>query len=265
MENSRCKAFIECVNCGSIKAAADLMGYTPSAVSQLITAFEKELGLKLFVRTQKGVELTNPSGEALDIECGKRINLELAQGMINTLCDGESGNQKAALYCKGHLEISKGGQLTVTGKKKHAIASKEYTEIKKTCGNIIIDSALGDGIHAGQYFQMNGGAVNISGVTGDGIQAEATTNITDENNGQLIVKGGTLDISFTGNDVSALKCDSLLTVSSGKITITARSQWPATYAPAADTLTIESIPYKGRMCGYRFWGMLSIWYPHLYI
>ena len=38
MENSRCKAFIECVNCGSIKAAADLMGYTPSAVSQLITA-----------------------------------------------------------------------------------------------------------------------------------------------------------------------------------------------------------------------------------
>ena len=34
----------------------------------------------------------------------------------------------------------------------------------------------------------------------------------------------------------------------GKITITARSQWPGTYAPAADTLTIESIPYEGRMC-----------------
>ena len=63
MENSRCKAFIECVNCGSIKAAADLMGYTPSAVSQLITAFEKELGLKLFVRTQKGVELTSEGYE----------------------------------------------------------------------------------------------------------------------------------------------------------------------------------------------------------
>ena len=34
----------------------------------------------------------------------------------------------------------------------------------------------------------------------------------------------------------------------GKITITARSQWPGTYAPAADTLTIVSIPYEGRMC-----------------
>lgn len=168
----------------------------------------------------KGVELTNPSGEALDIECGKRINLELAEGTANKLCDGESGSQKAALYCKGHLEISKGGQLTVTGKKKHAIASKEYIEIKKTCGNIIIDAAVGDGIHAGQYFQMNGGEVNISGVTGDGIQAEATTTLTDENNGQLIVKGGTLDISLTGNDVSALKCDSILTISDGKIAIT---------------------------------------------
>ena len=39
------------------------MGYTPSAVSQLITAFEKELGLKLFVRTQKGVELTSEGYE----------------------------------------------------------------------------------------------------------------------------------------------------------------------------------------------------------
>ncbi len=34
----------------------------------------------------------------------------------------------------------------------------------------------------------------------------------------------------------------------GKITITARSQWPGTYAPAADTLTIVSIPYEGKMC-----------------
>ena len=34
----------------------------------------------------------------------------------------------------------------------------------------------------------------------------------------------------------------------GRITITARSQWPGTYAPAADTLTIESIPYEGKQC-----------------
>ena len=43
MENSRCKAFIESVNRGSFKAAAESLGYTPSAVSQLVAALEKEL------------------------------------------------------------------------------------------------------------------------------------------------------------------------------------------------------------------------------
>ncbi|MBQ6389101.1 MAG: LysR family transcriptional regulator [Mogibacterium sp.] len=67
MENSRCKAFIECVNSGSIKGAADTLGYTPSAISQLITAFEKELGLKLFVRTQRGVILTQEGRELVPL------------------------------------------------------------------------------------------------------------------------------------------------------------------------------------------------------
>ena len=34
----------------------------------------------------------------------------------------------------------------------------------------------------------------------------------------------------------------------GKITITARSAFEGNYAPAADTLTIESVPYEGKMC-----------------
>lgn len=58
MENSRCKAFLECVDRGSVTAAADALGYTPSAVSQLVSSLEKELGLKLFNRSPKGVSLT---------------------------------------------------------------------------------------------------------------------------------------------------------------------------------------------------------------
>lgn len=58
MENNRCRAFIECVEKGSISAAAEALGYTPSAVSQLVAALEKELGLKLLTRSQKGVSLT---------------------------------------------------------------------------------------------------------------------------------------------------------------------------------------------------------------
>lgn len=59
MESARCKAFIESVDRGSFKAAAEALGYTPSAVSQLIAALEKELGLNLLVRSRRGVTVTD--------------------------------------------------------------------------------------------------------------------------------------------------------------------------------------------------------------
>ncbi len=76
MDNTKFKAFIECVNKGSITAAADELGYTPSAVSQLISSLEKELGLRLFTRSQKGLSLT-PEGS------------ELAPAIRNWLADEE--------------------------------------------------------------------------------------------------------------------------------------------------------------------------------
>lgn len=64
MDNSRCKALVECANRGSVTAAAEALGYTPSAVSQLISGLEDELGLKLLSRSSKGVRLT-AEGEAI--------------------------------------------------------------------------------------------------------------------------------------------------------------------------------------------------------
>ena len=64
MENNKCRAFIECIEKRSISAAANSMGYTPSAISQLVASLEKELGLKLLVRSQKGVTPT-PEGETM--------------------------------------------------------------------------------------------------------------------------------------------------------------------------------------------------------
>ena len=58
METARLRAFVETAVKGSVKAAADSLGYTPSAISQLITALEKELGINLFTRSQKGMKLT---------------------------------------------------------------------------------------------------------------------------------------------------------------------------------------------------------------
>ena len=84
----------------------------------------------------KGLSLTNQRGTCIDIEDNKRVNLQLADGTENVLADGTTG--KAALFCKGHLEVSKGGTLSVQGNVKHAISTKEYMEVKKTVGTITV-------------------------------------------------------------------------------------------------------------------------------
>lgn len=167
-----------------------------------------------------GLSLQSIQEEALHLKCGKRVALVVNEGTTNTLADAKTDNgQKGAIYCKGHLELSGAGVLNLTGNIKHALSSKEYMLIKKTFGTLNITSAEKDGIHAGQYFQMNGGHVTIKGVKGDGIQAEVTDDNTDEDNGQLIIKGGVLDITCAADTVKALKCDSLMTLKGGTISL----------------------------------------------
>ncbi len=166
-----------------------------------------------------GVNLQSATGAAVNIKCGKRIALELLDETDNFLTDATGGNQKAALYCKGHLEVSGGGTLTVKGNTKHAISTKEYLLVKKTTGIITITGAESDGIHAGQYFKMNGGTVTVSGTKGDGIQAEATGD-GDEDDGQVIIRGGDINVSVAERDAAAIKSDSLMSISGGKLTIT---------------------------------------------
>lgn len=163
-----------------------------------------------------GVNITNPTGGAVDIQCGKRITMELKKGTDNVLVDGSNGQQKAALYCKGHLEIDKSGNLTVTGNAKHAVSTKEYLQIKNGVGKITILGAESDGIHAGQYFQMNGGEIVVEGVKGDAVQAEATGAEGEELDGQVIIKGGKITATVTADGCDAMKADSLITINAEK-------------------------------------------------
>ena len=167
-----------------------------------------------------GLSLQSGREEALHLKCGKRVALVVNDGTTNTLSDAKEDNgQKGAIHCKGHLELSGSGTLNLVGNVKHALSSKEYLQIKKTFGTLNITSAAKDGIHAGQYFQMNGGTLNIKGTLGDGIQAEITDDNTDELNGQLIIKGGTLNITCAADTAKALKSDSLMTLRGGTITL----------------------------------------------
>ena len=64
MESARCKAFLASAETGSFSKAAENLRYTPSGVSQLVTALEREVGFPLLRRTRRGVSLTD-AGEQL--------------------------------------------------------------------------------------------------------------------------------------------------------------------------------------------------------
>jgi DNA-binding transcriptional LysR family regulator len=58
MNLNRLQTFVEVVRCGTFAAAADVLSFTPSAVSQQMTKLEAETGTSLLVREASGVRLT---------------------------------------------------------------------------------------------------------------------------------------------------------------------------------------------------------------
>lgn len=148
-----------------------------------------------------GVTLFSKQGSAIDIQSGKRTNLHLRRGTINTLSDAAGGEQKAALYCRGHLEFDKAGKLVVMGNTAHAISAREYIRLKKSEGQISINSAVKDGIHCKQYFQGNGFTVSIASVGDDDIQVELDGAANDDGiaDGTLIINDGTYTITNSTN------------------------------------------------------------------
>ena len=163
--------------------------------------------------------LTCADSAAVNIHNGKRINLKI--NGTNTLVDGKNGAQKACLHVKGHPEVSGTGTLTLTGNTAHAFKCNEYMQLKSDfTGTVIAKSAVSDGFHIGQYLEMNGGTLIVQNAGDDGIQIEKTDDVTDEQNGQAVIYGGTVNATITANAAKGLKADSDITVTGGTITIT---------------------------------------------
>jgi DNA-binding transcriptional LysR family regulator len=64
MKMNRYQAVVKIVDTGGFTKAAEELGYTQSAVSQMVQSLENELGTVLFTRSKKGISLT-PDGEEL--------------------------------------------------------------------------------------------------------------------------------------------------------------------------------------------------------
>lgn len=166
-----------------------------------------------------GVNLTNPDSAAINIQNSKRIAVQLVDGTTNTLTDGANNTKKAAFLVKGHAEFAKGGSLTITGNKKHALACNEYMEVKKTVGTITIVSAVADAINVVQYFQMNGGTINIQSCGDDGIQVDAEDTAIPEEDGHVLIKGGTLTINASAAGSKCIKAEGNVDIQGGTLTL----------------------------------------------
>ena len=166
-----------------------------------------------------GVNLVNPDSAAINIQNSKRIAVQLADGTTNTLKDGTNNTKKAAFLVKGHAEFAKGGSLTITGNKKHALACNEYMEVKKTVGTITITSSVADAINVAQYFQMNGGTINIQSCGDDGIQVDAEDTADPELDGHVLIKGGTLTINGSAAGTKCIKAEGNVDIQGGTLTL----------------------------------------------
>lgn len=168
----------------------------------------------------QGLTLNNPDGAAIEIMNGKRIELSVKKGFTNILSDGKGGDQKAALYCKGHLEIKGQGTLNVTGNNSHAISAKDYITMQKCTLNIL--GSVKNAIKCTQYFTMNSGMLTVSNAGDDCIVVSYKDSAAhdDEDTGSFTLNDGTLEITdVTATGAKGIKVDNDIVISGGSLIV----------------------------------------------
>lgn len=79
MELTQLKYFMAAVNCGQIVQAAEMLHVSQSAVSMAISRLEKELGVDLFEKKGRGIQLTKNGSLFVDMITPALAELDFAQ------------------------------------------------------------------------------------------------------------------------------------------------------------------------------------------
>lgn len=172
-----------------------------------------------------GVNLTNPTGKAMDLTCDAGVILEIADGTTNSLSDGTESDKKAALMSNSDLLVQGNGTLNVTSFVKHPIKVKGICTINS--GNFLITSDVDDvnGLSADSTLVINGGSFNIT-MNGDiskGIKCDE--NLTINGGDITIVAAGSTVLEVVNNQnvpsyCTAIKCDNDININDGSFNIT---------------------------------------------
>lgn len=192
---------------------------TDTEVEYVLTGTATEGSFKIysnkkFILSLCGVTLTNGDGPAINIQSGKKTTVNLMEGSVNTLTDGDTytpcgdEDMKGTLFSEGQLIFQGKGTLQVYGHKKHGICSDDYIDIKE--GRLVLRDIASDGLYANDYILIRGGELTV----------EAGSDALDGDAGYISISGGVIDLRVTAEASKGIKCDSTITITGGDITIT---------------------------------------------
>lgn len=200
----------------------------------------KLYGDKKYNLELRGVDLTNASGAAINIQCSKRGRIFIADGTSNRVADASSyssvsgEDEKGTFFSEGQF-IFEGddGRLVVTGNHKHAICSDDYVEVRG--GNIVVENAVSDALHVNDSVIMLDGVLDLHSGS-DGIDCDGIVRllggkiminaINDDVKGiksasDIIVDGADVKVVIPGHASKGIKSSGIFTMLSGMLDVEA--------------------------------------------
>ena len=92
MDTEKCRTLLRVLELGSISAAAEDLGYTPSGISKMMAAMESELGFTLLMRSREGVRPTRECEYMLPLFRRLSDDYMLARETADSLLGMETGD-----------------------------------------------------------------------------------------------------------------------------------------------------------------------------
>lgn len=200
----------------------------------------KLYGLKKYNLYLNGVDLTCTTGAAINSQCGKRGRVYVVDGTVNRLTDSASysavagEDEKGAFFSEGQLIFEGGnGELIVNGNYKHAICSDDYIEVRG--GNIVVEKAANDAIHANDSVIVLGGSMELN-AGGDGIDCDGTVRLSGgtlkitapsddvkgiKSAGNIIINGSDVEVNVAGSASKGIKSRGVISIESGNVNVAA--------------------------------------------
>ncbi len=92
MDTDKYKALLCAIDMGSLTAAADKLGYTPSGISRSVAAVEEQFGFPMLIRAKSGVTPTENCEQVLPIIRNLLCVEEQLQQTADRMCSLETGS-----------------------------------------------------------------------------------------------------------------------------------------------------------------------------